>query len=144
MAIIIIITTATITIIAVATMRWISNGREMIRRQFCKHCTDGMTLVQAGVWECRRYGGRRIRVMGKWWIRGAFWGLNEGDTHLFLSLPFLSGYVCFSGMLVMRDLFRVYYANVRGQKTILMSSSIKLVILKTFRQLTALFIWTLC
>ena len=38
----------------------------------------------------------------------------------------------------MRDLFRVYYANVRGQKTILMFSSIKLEIFKAFIQLTAL------
>ena len=39
----------------------------------------------------------------------------------------------------MRDLFRVDYANVRGQKTILMFSSIKLEIFKAFIQLTALF-----
>ena len=58
---------------------------------------------------------------------------------MFLSLPFLAGYVCFSEKLVMRDLFRVYYANVRGQKTILMFSSIKLEIFKAFIQLTALF-----
>lgn len=59
------IITITTAIIAVNTMKQISNGREMTRRLFCKYSLIGWHCCRQGIWEWGRYGGRRIKVMGR-------------------------------------------------------------------------------